>query len=65
MGENIALTELIEQITETYACHYAIRAGRALNAEEMNVLLRQMETTPFLDNATMEDKPMLNLSLKT
>jgi len=47
MGENIALTELIEQITETYACHYAIRAGRILNSEEMNGLLRQMETTPF------------------
>lgn len=47
MGENIALTELIEHVTETYACHYAIRAGRKLRAEEMNELLRQMENTPF------------------
>lgn len=46
-GENIALTELIEHVTETYACHYAIRAGRKLNAAEMNELLRQMEETPF------------------
>jgi len=47
LGENIALTELIEHVTETYACHYAIRAGRKLSAEEMNGLLRQMENTPF------------------
>lgn len=47
MGENIALTELIEHVTETYACHYAIRAGRKLKGEEMNELLRQMENTPF------------------
>lgn len=46
-GENIALTELIEHVTETYACHYAIRAGRGLNSAEMNELLRQMEETPF------------------
>ncbi len=47
MGENIALSDLIEHVTETYACHYAIRAGRKLKAEEMNELLRQMENTPF------------------
>jgi len=47
MGENIALSELIEHVTETYACHYAIRAGRKLKSEEMNELLRQMENTPF------------------
>lgn len=47
MGEHIALSELIERITETYACHYAIRAGRVLNAKEMNGLLRLMENTPF------------------
>ena len=47
LGENIILTELIEHVTETYACHYAIRAGRSLNIDEMNSLLRQMESTPF------------------
>lgn len=46
-GENIVLTDLIEHVTETYACHYAIRAGRKLSADEMNGLLRQMENTPF------------------
>ena len=33
LGENIALTELIEHITETYACHYEIRVGRKLSAK--------------------------------
>jgi DNA mismatch repair protein MutL len=47
LGENISLTKLIEHITETYACHYSIRAGKKLSILEMNELLRQMENTPF------------------
>lgn len=46
-GENIALTELIKHVTDTYACHYSIRAGQKLSVDEMNALLRQMENTPF------------------
>ncbi len=47
LGENIALQELIEHVTETYACHYSIRAGRSMSVSEMNDLLREMEETPF------------------
>lgn len=64
MGENIALTELIEHITETYACHYAIRAGRKLNVVEMNELLRQMENTAFSGQCNHGRQTYIELKLK-
>lgn len=64
LGENIALTELIEHVTETYACHYAIRAGRKLNANEMNELLRQMEKTPFSGQCNHGRQTYVELKLK-
>jgi DNA mismatch repair protein MutL len=64
MGENIALKELIEHITETYACHYSIRAGRKLNADEMNELLRQMENTPFSGQCNHGRQTYVELKLK-
>ena len=64
MGENIALDEIIEHITETYACHYAIRAGRKLNIAEMNELLRQMEKTPFSGQCNHGRQTYVELKLK-
>jgi len=45
-GAALSLKERLEQVAGTLACHTSVRAGRRLNAEEMNALLREMERTP-------------------
>lgn len=44
-GGEYALSDKIHHICATIACHGSVRAGRPLNIEEMNCLLRDMEKT--------------------
>jgi DNA mismatch repair protein MutL len=41
-----ALEARLDHVLATLACHHSVRSGRALRAEEMDALLRELEITP-------------------
>jgi DNA mismatch repair protein MutL len=40
------VSDRLDRVASTMACHGSVRAGRLLKAEEMDALLREMERTP-------------------
>jgi len=46
LGSSTSLEDRINHVLATVSCHGSVRAGRQLNASEMNALLRDMEITP-------------------
>lgn len=46
LGDSTSLEDRINHVLATVSCHGSVRAGRVLNGDEMNALLREMEVTP-------------------
>jgi len=58
------LSERLDNICGNMACHSSIRAGRNLQASEMNALLREMENTPNSSQCNHGRPTFIKLSLK-
>ncbi len=52
VGTTLALKDRLDAVCGTMSCHGSIRAGRRLAVDEMDALLRQMETTPHAGQCT-------------
>jgi DNA mismatch repair protein MutL len=46
-GTSRALKDRLEAVASRMACHGSVRSGRRLSPDEMNALLREMESTPY------------------
>jgi DNA mismatch repair protein MutL len=47
LDDALSLKDRLSAVCASMACHGSIRAGRRLNREEMNALLRDIEATPL------------------
>ena len=64
IGETFSLQERLDEISGTIACHGSIRAGRRLNGEEMNALLREMERVPHSGQCNHGRPTYIEMKLK-
>ncbi len=58
------IQEKIDEIWGNIACYSSIRAGRVLNLEEMDSILRQIEQTPFSEQCNHGRPTFVKLNLK-
>ncbi len=63
-GELLALKERMAEICGDHACRHSVRSGRRLTGEEMNALLRQMESTPHSGQCNHGRPTYVELKLK-
>ena len=64
LGSSTILDDKINHVLATLSCHGSVRAGRRLNAAEMNALLREMEVTPRSGQCNHGRPTWISLSLK-
>ncbi|WP_068318623.1 DNA mismatch repair endonuclease MutL [Polycladidibacter hongkongensis] len=58
------LSEKLDLVAATMACHGSIRAGRRMRPEEMDALLREMEVTPLSGQCNHGRPTWIKLSLQ-
>jgi len=63
-GTGFELTEKLHLVCATIACHGSVRAGRRLNTDEMNRLLRDMEKTPHSGQCNHGRPTYIELKIK-
>ena len=62
--KGFSLEDKLHHVCATFACHGSVRAGRRLNAEEMNKILRDMEKTEFSGQCNHGRPTYVKLSIK-
>ncbi|MEO1041948.1 MAG: DNA mismatch repair endonuclease MutL, partial [Pseudomonadota bacterium] len=64
LGQDVSLKDRIAETLGNHACRNSVRAGRRLNTDEMNALLRQMEETPYSGQCNHGRPTYVELKLK-